>query len=106
MLLPVILGEKANNTFTFVPGKITPTVPPSFTTTPRSYQRDEFQKLVVGKTKLQLIDLLGKPTSTSEAGPWEYWQYNERTIDPVTGKVDTVAQLSILDGKVTMVLFV
>ena len=77
MLLPVILGEKANNTFTFVPGKITPTVPPSFTTTPRSYQRDEFQKLVVGKTKSQLIDLLGKPTSTSEAGPWEYWQYTQ-----------------------------
>jgi outer membrane protein assembly factor BamE (lipoprotein component of BamABCDE complex) len=65
--------------------------------------RDVFKKLVIGKTKTQILDLLGKPEETSEIGPYEYWNYKTRTKDSVTDKVDGTVVLAFQDDKVTMV---
>jgi hypothetical protein len=55
----------------------------------KTYPRDEFHKLVVGKTKDEILKLLGKPENTSDStyiSP--YWTYHKITVDPVTDKVD------------------
>jgi hypothetical protein len=59
-------------------------------TAKRVYGRREFEALVKGKTKPQVIDLLGKPEAGSGGSP-EGWMYKEVTRDPVTGKIDSSA---------------
>lgn len=67
--------------------------------------RDKFKTLVIGKTKEQIVALLGKPEKTFEVAPWEYWDYKKRTKDSVTDKVDGTAELLIQDGQVGAVSF-
>ena len=62
--------------------------------------RDVFKKLVIGKTKVQVLDLLGKPDNTFEVAPWQYWEYKKRTKDSVTDKGDGTVQLMFEDGKI------
>lgn len=54
--------------------------------------REEFRKLLVGKTKDEVIAAVGRPEQTSD-GVMSLWSYYDRTVDPVTGKVDAVAHV-------------
>src|ERR1700722_14314287 len=62
----------------FNPGKAEPGT--------KCYTRDEFRKLVVGKTQDEVLSLLGKPTRTTD-GPFTCWNYSKITIDPISEKV-------------------
>jgi hypothetical protein len=72
----------------------------------RKYTRDEFKQLVLGKTRDELIGLLGKPNATQESGDLELWDYYSRTTDPTTGKTDQDAQVEFQNGRVENVTFI
>jgi len=58
----------------------------------KTYMRDEFRKLVIGKTKDEILALLGRPDYTfPSTGNWEY-----RGIvrDPISGKIDGSTRIS------------
>ncbi len=71
----------------------------------RRYTRDEFRSLVVGKDREEVLGLLGKPRSTQESGPLEFWDYPGRTTDPTTGKTDQGVQVEFENGTVSGVTF-
>jgi outer membrane protein assembly factor BamE (lipoprotein component of BamABCDE complex) len=73
-------------------------------TTTQIYTRDALATLVVGKTKDEVVKLLGQPESTNErAGSWRYL---EVTIDPMTGKTDhSTTLLFDAHGRVERVSF-
>lgn len=73
------------------------------TTTTKTYTRDEFRKLVVGKTPDEVIAAVGRPDSTQDSGRDPTWYYDSRTRDPVSGKIDFHAQVIFQDGKVVRV---
>lgn len=68
------------------------------------YTRDEFRKLVVGKTPDEVIAAVGKPDDTSESGSVS-WTYMYRTKDPITGKTDVSAIVVFEDGRVDRVRY-
>jgi hypothetical protein len=72
----------------------------------RKYTRDEFKQLVLGKTRDEVIGLLGKPNATQESGDLELWNYYSRTTDPTTGKTDQDAQVEFQNGRVENVTFI
>lgn len=72
---------------------------------PTVYDREEFRKMVTGLTPDELIRAVGRPDSTTDLGTSQTWVYNGRTRDPVTGKVDLFAYLTIRGGKVAEVFF-
>jgi len=57
-------------------------------TTKRIYTRDAFATVFVGKTKDEVLKLLGQPESTEGAAGAENWRYLQVTTDPGTGKTD------------------
>jgi hypothetical protein len=54
----------------------------------KTYSRDEFERLVKGKSADEVIRLLGRPEQTARSEPWELWVYPNITYDSVTGKRD------------------
>jgi hypothetical protein len=72
----------------------------------RKYTRDEFKNLVVGKSKSEVVALLGRPKATQQSGDLELWDYPNRTTDPVTGKTDDVAQVEFEGDRVANVSFI
>lgn len=78
---------------------VTTSDPPSTVTV----TRDEFRKSVVGKTEKEVLDLHGKPDSTTDSGGLRLWTYSRRTHDPVTGKTDSQVAVFFRDGKVESV---
>jgi outer membrane protein assembly factor BamE (lipoprotein component of BamABCDE complex) len=73
----------------------------------KTYPRDEFKLLVIGKTKDEVKAVLGAPSSTSEASDETYWYYQGVSTDPATGKTDYRAQIAFSNktGKVVAVNF-
>ena len=68
------------------------------------YARDEFKRIVLGKTPEQVIAAIGRPDVQGGAegdGP-EWWHYHERVRNPVTGKANGVT-LKFVGGRVTEV---
>ena len=64
------------------------------------YTRDEFRKLLMGKTMDEVIQLIGKPDSTSDFGDGEpTWRYKEITTDPVSSRTDTSVTVWFNRGK-------
>jgi outer membrane protein assembly factor BamE (lipoprotein component of BamABCDE complex) len=55
----------------------------------KHWSRSEFQKLVIGKTKSEIIAVLGRPSDTYEysTGTKVFW-YDNKTIDEDSGKID------------------
>lgn len=70
------------------------------------YSRDEFRQLVVGKSRQEVLDLLGRPQATQEGDGFEFWDYQGRTFDPVTNRTDHNAQVEFQNGRVSNVTFV
>jgi outer membrane protein assembly factor BamE (lipoprotein component of BamABCDE complex) len=51
--------------------------------------REEFRKLVMGKTKDEVLATVGKPEFTgSHNSNREFWHYSDLVVDPVNGKRD------------------
>ena len=71
--------------------------------TNRTYTRDEFKTLVMGKTEAEVIAAVGRPDSSSQDGDRIKWTYRKRTIDPATGQVDAAIFVQFTDGKVSNV---
>jgi hypothetical protein len=57
------------------------------------YPREEFRRLVVGKTSLEVLQAVGKPDGTSDVGDRQLWYYDCRTLEPASGKTDRRATL-------------
>ena len=53
----------------------------------KKYTREEFTKLVMGKTEAEVIKAVGRPESTDEAEPI-LWRYSNLVLNPATGKYD------------------
>ena len=69
-------------------------------------EREDFRRLVMGKTEKEVIDALGEPNiKDEEAGGSKLWIYRNRTINPATGKPDSQVKVRIEDGKVVGVEF-
>jgi len=49
--------------------------------------RADLETLVKGKTKQEVLGLLGKPSTTS-GGEFDSWVYHDIARDPITGKTD------------------
>jgi predicted Zn finger-like uncharacterized protein len=69
----------------------------------RTYTRDEFRKLVIGKTPEQVIAAVGQPDSKRELGGAVFWVYRDMTIDPVSKKLDLSINVNFEKGKVVSV---
>lgn len=71
----------------------------------KTWTRDEFEKSLVGKTKDEVTDLVGKParTSSKNANGEEFWSYDDFTVDPATGKTDRISDVHFKDDKVVRV---
>lgn len=69
------------------------------------YTREEFKKLVMGRTKDQVMDAVGRPASTSEGGGFEFWYYKHTTYDPISQKIDSSIQVCFKGGVVESISF-
>lgn len=69
--------------------------------------REDFKKAVMGKTKAEVLELLGKPESTSGVpDSSDSWVYPRATYDPVADKPDARALVIFSrDGIVKDVMF-
>jgi outer membrane protein assembly factor BamE (lipoprotein component of BamABCDE complex) len=69
------------------------------------WARDEFRKLVVGKTKEEVINSLGNPDRIS--GDGLRWTYRGRTYDPTatSNDISTTVRFGRETGKVIRVDF-
>jgi outer membrane protein assembly factor BamE (lipoprotein component of BamABCDE complex) len=61
--------------------------------TKKTYTREEFKQKFTGLSGAFVIQELGNPDSTSEAGDTEYWYYRQVSVDQITGKLDNSVQL-------------
>ena len=59
----------------------------------KTYTREEFKQKITGLSGAFVIQELGNPDSTSEAGDTEYWYYSQVSVDQLTGKLDNSVQL-------------
>lgn len=71
----------------------------------KTYTREEFKKLVMGKSEVEVMAAVGKPDSTSESGGWLSWFYYDTTVDPITSKADKITSLQFDRGKVSGINF-
>lgn len=69
----------------------TPTAKP--TRSSGRLDRVAFRSLVIGKSRDEVRAAIGKPNSTLGIGGTDAWEYTRRTVDPVTNKIDDVAQV-------------
>jgi outer membrane protein assembly factor BamE (lipoprotein component of BamABCDE complex) len=100
LLLAIILLGSAQLTF-FLIGCQQDKQPQTDQTQEREvYTRDEFKQLILGKTEDEVLQALGKPRSTSQKENVQYWHYANRTMDPLTKKIDSDAQVVLENGRV------
>lgn len=72
----------------------------------RKWERNEFKKLVMGKTQEEVISLIGKPTRTHNYQDEISFTYEEVTYDKITGKTDYIIYLRFgKDGKLERITF-
>ena len=69
-----------------------------------AYTRKQFRELFIGKTKDELLKVLGKPEADSADGDDEYWSYYSRTTND-DGSVDMFARIAIHKGVARRVAF-
>jgi hypothetical protein len=98
----ILMGERAEDAEVDARAKPTAKEEPSKPAV-KTHTRDEFRALVLGRTRDQVIEAVGKPDKTQDADGDIYWYYQKRTVDPVTGKVDRSVQVVFLSGVVRSV---
>lgn len=71
---------------------------------PEVILREDFRNKVAGKTKQEVIQAVGRPSSTTETSMLDYWTYKDTVKDPASGKVGS-ATVDFRDGVVSNVDF-
>lgn len=102
-LAPVALAVVCAALFVACGGGQTSDPPTAALTVKKTWPREEFKEMVTGKKMQEVLDAVGKPDSTSESGQDVYWYYKSKTVDPLTGKTDSSAQVCFKNGKVSNV---
>lgn len=69
----------------------------------KTYTRDQFRDLLVGKTPDEVVKAVGKPDRTHDIAGRIVWHYDGMTTDPATGKPDRTAQVIFEQGVVNRV---
>ncbi len=67
---------------------------------PKPPTREQLKAKLIGKTKAEVIELLGKPHKTEPH--WrggDEWLFREVSFDPVSDKVDSLTFVYFLDGE-------
>ncbi len=64
------------------------------------FAREDFSRLVMGKSEEEVIAAVGRPDVTGEGGGTRFWHFKKRTRDPITQSEDTDVQVVIKEGKV------
>lgn len=67
--------------------------------------RSELTAALKGKSKAEVIQLLGKPSESLGSEDMLMWTYEEISFDSDTGKKDGFAQVQFMNGQVLQVLF-
>jgi hypothetical protein len=67
------------------------------------YLREEFRAMLLGKTQDEVLEIVGKPESTSDSGDLSSWHYKRITKDPVTDKIDSIVFVHFDRGRVSSV---
>ena len=83
--------------------------PPVVVTEPvgvkRIYTREEFTRLVIGKSSDEIEASVGKPNMTSEAAGEITWTYFHPTVDPENGTRDAIVRIHFEKGKAVRIKF-
>lgn len=69
------------------------------------YSRDEFRKIVQGKTPDEVIVLVGRPEFTEDGEGIMSWFYHGLTRDPYTGKMDDTVLVNFEYGRASGVTY-
>lgn len=61
---------------------------------PKPIPQDDFRSAVLGKTKSEVIQAVGRPDSTSDLGEilgnnFSYWDYDDKMLDAASGKISS-----------------
>lgn len=64
----------------------------------KTYDLEQFKTLTIGKTKKEIIKLLGKPESTQIIGEFEYYYYKEIVYDKESGVPYGLIQIAFING--------
>jgi hypothetical protein len=73
-----------------------------------AYPRDEFERLVLGKTETEIRLAVGSSNGKRALGSTDRnaeLTYRGRTLEPATGQRDTAAVVLIRDGKAVQVTY-
>lgn len=65
--------------------------------------RDEFKKLVLGKTPDEVLKAVGKPSSRADDNGGERWFFVDPCYDPVSGSTDHWVPVIFRNGRVSEV---
>ena len=83
--------------------------PPVVVTEPvgvnRIYTREEFTRLVIGKSSEEIEASVGKPNMTSEAAGEIILIYFHPTVDPENGTKDAIVRIHFEKGKAVRIKF-
>lgn len=70
----------------------------------KAYPRDEFRDLVMGKTEGEVLDRIGDPDRKEDKGADDLtYFYDQKTLDPTTGKTDASIVVKFKFGRVDSV---
>lgn len=63
--------------------------------------REELEKILAGKDRDQVLEIMGRPDRTYETSDGENWSYDRVARDPVSGKIDSFSTVRFgKDGRV------
>ena len=79
------------------------TYPPNVVMARKTYSREKFKELVLGKTEEDVIKVVGKPDKKIDGTNELSWLYFDTTKEPGTSKVDSFATVYFKAGIVDRV---
>lgn len=102
----VIVAVLMAVTFVFMVMAVTTTAKhEAATSTVRLMERSDFSSAIRGKRSDHVQEIVGRPSSTQVNGSRDYWYYDYKTYDAVSGKPDRTAQVVLEYGLVDQVNF-
>ena len=69
------------------------------------YTREELRGVAIGKNEQEIMEMFGKPKTTSGSGGFGTWYYDRICYDRVTDKADTFTGLKFQNGVVVSFSF-
>lgn len=70
------------------------------------YEREELRNLLIGRTKEEVVMLLGNPDRTEDTGKNSIdadWTYYDVTFDKASGNKDSITSVNFRNGRVVKV---